>query len=265
MKSALEWRGIMREVYLKLWHWSQSLIERYETMAKKATKKGVVKPAKTPAKVKSPATKNGATAKAPSKKTVDTSKKQPTSKVTPKKVAPSTKSATTMVSKSVPAKKGTSVKAPEKKLKATVSPKNEKVVQEELMEVVDKAPKSKEPKEAAKAISKSPIKKEKPVGELPQQGVEPPSDVEISESMPSKKAKKYEGATEEESKWLELRDKHKNIKPQPYKMTEVFLEKTPIEHKTMGWGFVLSVVNDRLEVLFRSGIKHLISNYKTNI
>ena len=89
-------------------------------------------------------------------------------------------------------------------------------------------------------------------------------ETESLSEVPSKKAKKYEGATEEESKWLELRDKHKNIKPQLYKLSEEFVEKTPLEHKVLGWGFILSVVNDRLEVLFSSGIKHLISNYKKN-
>lgn len=87
--------------------------------------------------------------------------------------------------------------------------------------------------------------------------------VSAEESLPTKKAKKYEGVSEEESKWLELRDKYRHIKPQVYKLSESFQEKTPLEHKVLGWGFILSVVNDRLEVLFRSGIKHLISNYKT--
>jgi hypothetical protein len=34
-------------------------------------------------------------------------------------------------------------------------------------------------------------------------------------------------------------------------------------HKVLGWGFVLSNLNDRLEVLFKDGIKVLISNYKS--
>lgn len=84
------------------------------------------------------------------------------------------------------------------------------------------------------------------------------------ESLGTKKGKKFEGSTEEETRWLELRDKHKNIKARPYRLSEVYEEKTPLEHKILGWGFILSVINDRLEVLFRSGIKHLISNYKTN-
>jgi len=89
-----------------------------------------------------------------------------------------------------------------------------------------------------------------------------PIAVELTTS--SKKSKKYEAATEEESRWLELRDKYKSTKAAPYKMSEAYAEKTPIDHKVLGWGFILSVMNDRLEVLFQSGIKQLISNYKSN-
>jgi len=83
-------------------------------------------------------------------------------------------------------------------------------------------------------------------------------------SSSSKKSKKYEAATEEEARWLELKDKYKSTKAAPYKMSEAYAEKTPIDHKVLGWGFILSVMNDRLEVLFQSGIKQLISNYKSN-
>lgn len=90
------------------------------------------------------------------------------------------------------------------------------------------------------------------------------ADVEPSAGGSSKKAKKYEASSEEEARWFELRDKYKGAKASPYKMSEVYAEKTPIDHKVLGWGFILSVINDRLEVLFQSGIKHLISNYKSN-
>ena len=45
-------------------------------------------------------------------------------------------------------------------------------------------------------------------------------------------------------------------------MKAVFEEKTAILHKVLGWGYILSNRNDRLEVLFKDGIKYLISNYK---
>ena len=45
-------------------------------------------------------------------------------------------------------------------------------------------------------------------------------------------------------------------------MTETFVALAPLQHKVLGWGFVLTNENDRLEVLFETGIRMLISNYK---
>lgn len=47
-----------------------------------------------------------------------------------------------------------------------------------------------------------------------------------------------------------------------YDMKKTFEPKTAIEHKTLGWGYILENRNDRLEVLFKDGIRFLISNYK---
>lgn len=65
-----------------------------------------------------------------------------------------------------------------------------------------------------------------------------------------------------EAQWQTLKDKNKAIKPLAYKMSESFEARTPILHKVLGWGFIISNQNDRLEVLFQQGIKFLISNYK---
>jgi hypothetical protein len=46
-------------------------------------------------------------------------------------------------------------------------------------------------------------------------------------------------------------------------MSAQFEANRPIQHKVLGWGFVLNNDNDRLEVLFEQGVKMLISNYKT--
>lgn len=100
--------------------------------------------------------------------------------------------------------------------------------------------------------------------------IEQPADAEQKEEsdrispedLVKKPSKKYQADTDEESKWLELKDKYKTLKPQPYRMTDVFRDRTVLDHKVLGIGFILSVVNDRLEVLFQSGIKQLISNYK---
>lgn len=118
-------------------------------------------------------------------------------------------------------------------------------------------------KEISPSVETSPSKG-KAAKEIPK-AVDNAANTEVAEpAVPSKKAKKYEAATEEEARWLELRDKYKSTKAAPYKMSEVYAEKTPIDHKVLGWGFIISVLNDRLEVLFQSGIKQLISNYKSN-
>lgn len=62
--------------------------------------------------------------------------------------------------------------------------------------------------------------------------------------------------------WKTLFEKSKAIKPTPYKMSENYEARTPLMHKVLGWGYVLSSQNNRLEVLFQDGIKMLIANYK---
>jgi hypothetical protein len=63
-------------------------------------------------------------------------------------------------------------------------------------------------------------------------------------------------------KWSSLYKKAEQIEAKPYNMKAVFEEKTAIVHKLLGWGYILANRNDRLEVLFKDGIKYLISNYK---
>lgn len=71
-----------------------------------------------------------------------------------------------------------------------------------------------------------------------------------------------QGAEELAKKWESLFKRADSIESKPYRMHDSFEERTAIEHKVLGWGFVLSNQNDRLEVLFRDGIRYLISNYK---
>jgi hypothetical protein len=87
----------------------------------------------------------------------------------------------------------------------------------------------------------------------------------------AKKAKKKEApvkvassgdSDDADPKWMSHFEKTKGKGAIPYNMTMQYEAKTAIEHKTLGWGFILSNVNDRLEVLFKDGIRFLISNYK---
>lgn len=69
-------------------------------------------------------------------------------------------------------------------------------------------------------------------------------------------------AADEKAKWQELFKRHGKEKAVAYKMTDSFDALKPVQHKLLGWGFILSNDNNRLEVLFENGIKMLISNYK---
>ncbi len=68
-------------------------------------------------------------------------------------------------------------------------------------------------------------------------------------------------ATPTQQKWAQLFNKSKKLAPVDYKMSQKYEAETPILHKVLGWGFILSNQNDRLEVLFQDGVKVLISNY----
>lgn len=63
--------------------------------------------------------------------------------------------------------------------------------------------------------------------------------------------------------WQKFYETHKGEKAKPYSMRETFEAKSALQHVKLGWGFILSNINDRLEVLFKEGIKVLISNYKS--
>ena len=71
-----------------------------------------------------------------------------------------------------------------------------------------------------------------------------------------------EAASALAAKWANLFKKAEQIESKPYNMKASFEEQTAIVHKVLGWGYILANRNDRLEVLFKDGIKYLISNYK---
>lgn len=63
-------------------------------------------------------------------------------------------------------------------------------------------------------------------------------------------------------KWEALFAKAAQIPSESYSMRKTFESQTGLKHKTLGWGFIIDNKNDRLEVLFKDGIRYLISNYK---
>jgi uncharacterized protein YjgD (DUF1641 family) len=153
------------------------------------------------------------------------------------------------VKKPAPAKVAAPVKA---KTKATVAAQPEKAKTSQLIE-------------KAKSALKAALKTEKPVS----------ASVVVAplvEAVPVKtkakvrkisiEASANEAASALAAKWATLYKKAEQIDAKPYNMKQVFEEKTAIVHKVLGWGYILANRNDRLEVLFKDGIKHLISNYK---
>ncbi|NUM58915.1 MAG: hypothetical protein HUU56_09810 [Bdellovibrionaceae bacterium] len=127
-------------------------------------------------------------------------------------------------------------------------------------EVLDK--KQASVKGAAKndVVKKSKIQESMDSIEVVQVVSEKASIKKVSESKKSKAAAKLE--IEQNAKWSDLFEKFKAVKPITYNMREVFEANQPIQHKVLGWGWILSNENDRLEVLFKEGKKILISNYK---
>jgi hypothetical protein len=68
--------------------------------------------------------------------------------------------------------------------------------------------------------------------------------------------------TDEQVKWAEMYNKYKDMQATNYDMKSSFKAAAPILHKILGWGWIVSNDNDRLEVLFKDGKRVLISNYR---
>jgi hypothetical protein len=153
-------------------------------------------------------------------------------------------------------------KAPAKKTPAKPAAKAKpapKAVKAAKPEKPEKAPVKKiEVKPAPKATSKAEpkaLQKE----QAPTKAANSATEAKLAKAD---KVKAPEGATEDLKKWYDYRNKHGAEKALAYSMSAVFEANKPIEHKVMGWGWIVNIQNDRLEVLFEQGIKYLISNYK---
>lgn len=89
----------------------------------------------------------------------------------------------------------------------------------------------------------------------------PQSEDLAAKALKERKLQKKD-LSDDESRWLDMYEKHKLEPTQSYNMKESFAAGKPLVHKLLGWGWVLSNDYDRLEVLFKDGKKVLISNYK---
>jgi hypothetical protein len=128
-------------------------------------------------------------------------------------------------------------------------------------------PKAKASKATEKA-SKPVAKKEAKVKSIPAVAVAKADTVVQVPAAPAKKTRIPipPGLTGEAQKlalkWRQLFEKTTEQDPTPYKMSGSYQAKTPIKHKVLGWGYVLSANNSRIEVLFQDGIKTLITDFK---
>ncbi len=90
-----------------------------------------------------------------------------------------------------------------------------------------------------------------------------PEKVKNPKKKTAAQKKKEKLEIDSNAKWADLFEKYKQVKPVNYSMRDAFEANQPIQHKVLGWGWVMSSENDRLEVLFKDGKKVLISNYKS--
>jgi len=184
-------------------------------------------------------------------------------------------------SKETPKAKSTAKKAPVKaappaKAAAKKTPAAKPVVEKTVAPKVT----AKTPLAAAKAEKPGPtLKLVEKVLETPQPAqiltksaekpakkaaVEKETGPKLSAKEKRAEAARVQLAADTDARWADLKDKHGKEKASKYSMTAQFQANQGLEHPKLGWGFILSNNNDRLEVLFQDGIKILISNYNSS-
>lgn len=159
-----------------------------------------------------------------------------------KKAASSKKPAAKKASASAPAKSKAEVKA---KPKAEVKKPSVMAAQKPAKKEIAAKSSKKEEVAAPKAVA-------------PKAPAKPAQPAETTEKIKIDRDK----MTEDQIKWAEMYNKHREAQAPQYDMKGTFKANAPILHKVLGWGWVASNENDRLEVLFKDGKRMLISNYK---
>lgn len=184
-----------------------------------------------------------------------------------KAVSASKKSASK--SKLTPTKKPAPFKKPASK-KTSASAKKPEVVNKAVSVKATIQGKQKTPEKIAKVISQTettePLqvierttvveveKSEKPIA---------PKKSKATRAAESKEKAAKQASSDEEARWVDIYEKNKGEKPLDYDMKRKYESNKPLQHKILGWGWILSSENDRLEVLFKDGKKILISNYNS--
>lgn len=155
-----------------------------------------------------------------------------------------------------------SSKIPPKALKSSGKPKAKAIAvkgaKREAPQIEKaKAALKKETKTSAVMAPKAPVIAKVPAAQRPEKPISKARARKIAIEISANEA-----ASALAQKWVTLNKKAEQIETKPYNMKSVFEEKTAMMHKVLGWGYILANRNDRLEVLFKDGIKYLISNYK---
>ena len=140
--------------------------------------------------------------------------------------------------------------------KAKEKPKKEKTEKPAKPAKAAKAAKAPKIEKAAKA-AKAP--KPAPVAEEPKAKVAKAPKVEVAKPI---SAELSEEEAQLVKKWQKLQKQYAEEKPQNYAITGFYDVKTPIIHKILGWGVVLNRRENYIDVLFETGMKTLLINFK---
>jgi hypothetical protein len=79
-------------------------------------------------------------------------------------------------------------------------------------------------------------------------------------TKPRAKSTKPKTVSARSPSWDDLNTKLSGQKSRPYRISETFSTDTPIEHPKFGTGYVITASPDRIEAVFREGMKLLIHN-----
>jgi len=169
-----------------------------------------------------------------------------------------------------PAKAVTKVAKPKSKSVKPVAKSPLKNVKKEVVSVSKVAPSKPNNKPTSKAAKDGKLTAVTAAAASPQKSNEKPPKPTKEPKVPKVKAERKSKAklaaektqVDDLKKWSDYKNKYGNEKAQAYSMSSTYEAGTPIMHKVLGWGFIIQVQNDRLEVLFETGSKVLISNYK---
>ena len=180
------------------------------------------------------------------------------------KVASKSKAAGSSTSKAASKSKtaGSSKKSPAKKkiksaAKKTSTSSSNKTTQTKTKKPVKKAAAKKAVKKKSPAVTKTSTlsakakKTSKKSAGKASSKTSPLTPVKIS-----KKDQKL--MAENEKRWEALQNRHQDP-PLDYDSSKSYLPKVSIKHPIFGWGYILSVRNKRLEVIFKDSVKYLAS------